>query len=401
MRALGMAAAAWLVGSAAWAAPGDVGTRETWLTPAHNAAAFQNIDELFPSRRIPGAAQPLALAPAARPFAPSYAYEGKTYSVDDFMTRNKVSGLLILKGQTVLLERYAQGADAGTKFVSFSMGKSIVSTLIGLAIAEGKIGGLDDPIARYLPDVKGGAYETATIRDVLEMSSGTSFEEAYAEGRSSIAQFIGVFEKNQGGLYDFARNFPAASKPGVKFKYASADTEILGAVLRKVLGDEPLAAYLSRKVWAPMGAESEARWMMDAPGGPGHEVAAGGVLARLRDYGRFGLLFARGGELNGQRIVPAAWVAAATRPNRPQVEYGKLSAAHGWGYGYQWWLPPGEKGVFVAIGIFGQYIYVDPKRDLVIVKTAAWPTAGDGLSAVETLEFYRGVAATLDKQASR
>ncbi|MCW5759647.1 MAG: serine hydrolase, partial [Phenylobacterium sp.] len=328
-----IAAAVWLAGATAMAATAataaDVGTRETWLAPAHNAAAFQNIDELFPSRRVPGATKVLPLTPAATPLAATYVYEGRTYSTEDFMTRNKVSGLLILKGQTVLLERYAQGADAGTTFVSFSMGKSIVSTLIGLAIAEGRIGGLDDPIAKYLPDVKGGAYEAATIRDVLEMSSGTSFQEAYAEGGSSIAKFIGVFEKNEGGLYDFARDFPAVRKPGTKFQYASADTEVLGAVLRKALGGEPLAAYLSRKVWAPMGAEAEARWMMDAPGAPGHEVAAGGVLARLRDYGRFGLMFARGGELNGRRIVPADWVAAATRANRPQVENGRLSAEHG------------------------------------------------------------------------
>ena len=396
MRVLELAAlAVWTVAGAAWAGAPDVGTRETWLAPAHNAAAFQNMEELFPSRAVKAGGQAYALVPAATPFSPTYQLDGETRTVENFMASNEVSSLLILKGNTILLERYARGADADTRFVSFSMGKSVVSTLIGLAIAEGKIGGLDDPIARYLPDVKGGAYETATIRDLLEMSSGASFDEAYAQAGSPIARFIGVFARNQGGLYDFAKAFPSAGRPGARFNYASADTEVLGAMLTQALG-EPISAYLSRKVWAPMGAQTEARWLLDAPGAQGHEVAAGGILATARDYGRFGLLFAHGGELNGQRIVPADWVAAATRPNRPQVQYGALGTRIPYGYGYQWWLSPQRDGAFMAIGIHGQYIIVDPKRDLVIVKTSAWPAAGDGPRAVETLAFYRGVAAAAD-----
>ncbi|MBU1376921.1 MAG: beta-lactamase family protein [Alphaproteobacteria bacterium] len=392
-----LAAAAWV--ASAHAAT-DVGNRQTWLSPTYNAAAFTNMEELFPSRRVAAGGKLLALTPAALPLVPTYMVGGQTRTVDDFMAGNQATGLLILKGQTILYERYARGADAQTRFVSFSMGKSIVSTLIGEALAEGKIASLDDPIAKYLPDVKGGAYEIATIRDLLEMLSGTSFDEGYARPGSPIARFIGVFAANQGGLYDFARAFPSAGKPGTKFNYASADTEVLGALLTKAIG-EPISDYLSRKVWAPMGAESDARWLLDAPGSTGHEVAAGGVLARLRDYGRFGLLFARKGELNGQRIVPSDWVAAATRPNRPQVAYGALGTNTPYGYGYQWWLAPGGEGVFVAIGIYGQYLIVDPKRDLVIVKTAAWPAAGDGPRAEETLAFYKGVADALDRRGGK
>jgi len=381
----------------------DVGSRATWLAPDHNAAAFQGMEELFPSRRVKASDTVLPLRVAPRAIAPTYRFEGQTRSLDDFIARNHVSGLLVLKGQDILLERYALGADPDTRFVSFSMGKSVVSTLVGLALADGKIASLKDPVAKYLPEVKGGAYEAASIEDVLNMSSGTSFQEAYTDANSGIAKFIGVFSRNQGGLYDFARQIPSGGAPGQVFNYASADTEVLGMLVRRATG-EPLADYLSRKVWAPMGAETEARWMLDGPGAAGAEVAAGGVLARLRDYGRFGLLFARGGELSGRRIVPGEWVADATRPHRPNLAPGKLGGRSQLGYGYQWWLAPdrpGREGLFMAIGIHGQYILVDRKRDLVIVKTAAWPTAGDAALAEETYAFFDGVIDAVDRGTAR
>lgn len=398
---LGLLAAVAVAGSASAA---DVGSRATWLSPQHNAAAFQGGEELFPSRRVRGAETPLALTVAASPIAPSYSFEGKTLGLDDFISRNHASGVLVLKGQEVLLERYALGSDRDTRFISFSMGKSVVSTLVGLAVADGKIRSVKDKVIAYLPEVKGGAYETATIEDVLNMSSGTSFDEGYADPKSGIAKFIGVFSANQGGLYDFARQIPSARPPGRQFNYASADTEVLGMLVRRATG-EPLADYLSRKVWAPMGAESDARWVLDAPGAAGQEVAAGGVLAKLRDYGRFGLLFARGGELNGTRVVPAAWAADAVRAHRPNLEPGKLGGRSVLGYGYQWWLAPsrpGREGIFMAIGIHGQYIMVDPKRDLVIVKTAAWPMAGGDPKLVEeTYAFFDGVIDAVDRGGAR
>ena len=399
----------WILGLAsalAMAAPAgaaDVGSRATWLSPEHNAAAFQGMEELFPSRRVQAGPQALPLSVAPRSIAPTYRFEGRALGLDDFIARNHVSGLLVLKGQDILLERYALGADPDTRFVSFSMGKSVVSTLVGLALADGKIVSLKDPVAKYLPEVKGGAYETASIEDVLNMSSGTSFQEAYAEAGSGIVRFIGVFSANQGGLYDFARQIPSARPPGQIFNYASADTEVLGMLVRRAVG-EPLADYLSRKVWAPMGAEADARWMLDAPGAAGQEVAAGGVLARLRDYGRFGLLFARGGELDGRRIVPADWSVEAVRPHRPNLAPGKLGGRSQLGYGYQWWLAPdrpGREGLFMAIGIHGQYILVDRKRDLVIVKTAAWPTASAPALAEETFAFFDGVIDAVDREAAR
>ena len=380
-----------------------VGVRGTWGEPANAPSAFHNMEELFPSRRIAPPATALPLKEPTGPLAFTYTYKGKTKTLEDFAADTRTSGLLILRGDQILHERYYMGASPDSRFISFSVGKSFVSTLIGIALAEGKIRSLDDRMIDYLPDLKGGAYEKTTIKDVLEMSSGTEFDEEYTSAKSGIAGFLGRFDANQGGLYDYSRQFKSAHAPGAKFNYASADTEVLGMLVRRAVG-EPLADYLSRKVWAPMGAEADARWMLDAPGAAGQEVAAGGVLARLRDYGRFGLLFARGGELDGRRIVPADWSVEAVRPHRPNLAPGKLGGRSQLGYGYQWWLAPdrpGREGLFMAIGIHGQYILVDRKRDLVVVKTAAWPTASNPALAEETFAFFDGVIDAVDREAAR
>ncbi len=386
-------AAVCLLGGSATAQTADVGGRANWLAPPWNQAAFQNAEELFPSRRVRAAGPALPLTPSARPWTPTYEFGGKPRDAVQFMADGGAVGLLVLKGDKVVYERYAPGADARTRFISFSMGKSIVSTLVGLAIEDGRIRSVKDKVIDYLPEVKGGAYEAATIQDVLEMSSGTSFSETYADGASGIGRFIGVYNRNEGGLYDFSRGFTAARKPGEAFNYASADTEILGALVARATG-EPLSDYLSRRLWTPMGAEGEARWLLDAPGSAGRELAAGGILSTLRDYGRFGLLFARGGKVGDRQVVPAAWVAEATRPNRPQVQYGKLRTGSPFGYGYQWWLAPGGDGAFMAIGIYGQNIYVDPKNDVVVVKLSAWAAAsGEERQYLEDYALYRAVSA--------
>ena len=266
-------------------AKGGVGVRGTWGAPEHSAAAFHNMEELFPSRRVAPGDQVTALKAPAAPFAASYDFKGKTHDLDAFAANTRTTGLLIMRGDQILYERYYQGSSPDSRFVSFSVGKSFVSSLIGIALAEGKIRSLDDLMIDYLPQLKGGAYETATIRDVLEMSSGTSFNEAYTDPKSGIGGFIALFDQNKGGVYDYSRKFKSARKPGEKFNYASADTEILGALLAKVTGQQ-VAGYMSEKLWKPMGAEGEARWILDQPGDAGRELAAGGLLIRLRDYAR-------------------------------------------------------------------------------------------------------------------
>ncbi len=385
----GALAATVLASGPAWAQE-NVGVRGTWSAPANSAGAFHNMEELFPTRRIAPGDKVMPLQSPSAPFAQSYSFKGKTYDLDAFATNTRTTGLIIMRGNKILYERYYQGSAPDSRFVSFSVGKSFVSSLIGIALSEGKIRSLDDRIDAYLPDLKGGAYEGVTIRNVLEMSSGTSFDEEYTDAKSGIGGFIALFDQNRGGLYDYSRKFKSARKPGVKFNYASADTEILGALLAKVTGQQP-ADYMSQKLWKPMGAEAEARWILDQPGDAGHEIAAGGLLIRLRDYARFGYLAAHDGAFDGRQVLPKGWIAQATQPQSPQVDYGKLGDGP-LGYGYQWWLIPGPDRAFTGEGIYGQFLMVNPALGLVMVKTSHWTGAWDEAMSEETFALFQALS---------
>jgi len=361
------------------------------FTTENTAVTYRNIEEILPTRRIAAASTPSPLAPPAAPFDVHYRFDDASYSIADFVARTDTTGLLILKGDQVLYEGYFQGADAQDLFMSFSMGKSFVSTLVAFAVADGKIKSIGDPIIAYLPELKGSAYESATVKQVLQMATGTSYTEEYEDKDSDIATFAAIVARNRGGLYDFARSFKGINKPGEKFYYATTNTEVLGALVARVTG-RPLSEYLSEKLWRPLGAEAPARWLLDAPGSAGRELAGGGLQVRLRDYGRFGLLFAGLGQWHGAQLLPVGWVEAATRPADPYVDYGKLVAGYPLGYGYQWWCLPGANHRFTAQGIHGQFILVDPAQKLVVVKLSSWRHAWEDKKEAETYAFFEAVA---------
>ena len=368
--------------------------RSGWALGVGRAETFRNIAEILPTRRIAASATPFPLRQTDRSFGVRYAFQGATYTLDDFVRRTDTTGLLILKDDVILYEGYFQGADDKDTFQSFSAGKSFVSTLVGFALADGKIKSLEDPIAIYLPEVKGSAYEHAKIRDVLQMASGTSYTEEYEDPDSDIAEFARIADRSEGGLYDFARSFKAKRPPGTQFYYASTDTEMLGALVHRVTG-QSLSAYMSEKLWKPIGAEATARWALDASGAKGREIAAGALQITLRDYARFGYLFAHDGMMGAKRVLPAGWVAEATVPRAPYLEYGKLEPNDPTGYGYQWWCIPDEHRSFTAEGIHGQYVMVDPIQHVVVVKLSAWPEAWDDVKAAETVAFFEAVTGTL------
>ena len=366
--------------------------RTTWALGESPAATYRNLPEILPSRRIAAPATASTLVAPSAPFEVGYTFEGKHYSIAEFPARTDTTGLLILKGNHILFEGYYQGADSQDQFLSFSTGKSFVSTLVALAIGDGKIASIEDPVIKYLPEVAGSAYEKARIKDVLQMSSGTSYSEEYEDPKSDIATYIATINANVGGVYDFARSFKPVRPPGQKFYYASMDTEVLGALVARVTG-RSLAAYMSEKLWKPIGAEAPARWVIDQPGAAGREMAAGGLLMRLRDYGRFGLLFANGGRVNGQQLLPAGWAETATRPQSPQVDYGKLDPGYALGYGYQWWCLPGPHHRFTAQGIHGQFVLVDPVEHVVMVKLSSWAHAWEETKEAETYALFEAVTA--------
>lgn len=367
---------------------------ETWIEPKNTAATYRNMEEIFPTRRIASGAWISPLIAPMETFDVRYTVDGQPHGIADFASRTDTTGLLILKGDRIIFEGYYQGADSNDLFQSFSAGKSFVSTLVGMALSDGKIQSLDDRVSKYLPEVKGSAYEVATIRQVLEMSSGTSYTEEYEDPKSDIAEFAAIVSKNRGGLYDFCRSFKAARPPGQLFHYATCDTEVLGALVTRVSGTT-LSSYLSEKLWKPLGAEAPARWLLDQPGAAGREMAGGGLQVRLRDYGRFGLLFANRGQWHGRQLLPAGWMEEATRPHDPQVEYGRLVPGYPLGYGYQWWLFPGEHRAFTAQGIHGQFVMVDPVEQVVVVKLSSWQQAWEDPKEAETYTFFAAVVEAL------
>ena len=365
--------------------------RATWVLDNSPPVTYRSLSEILPTRRIAPAATPSTLKEPSKPFDVHYSFDGSEHTIADFAVRTGTTGLLILKGNQILFEGYYQGADRQDNFMSFSTGKSVVSTLVGLAIGDGKIASVEDPIIKYLPELKGSAYAKARIRDVLQMSSGTSYTEEYEDPKSDFIHFAEAITRNEGGLYDFSRSFKAAHPPGEKFYYASTDTEILGALVARVTGNS-VSAYMSAKLWQPMGAEAAARWIIDQPGAPGREVAAGGLQIQLRDFGRFGSLFAHDGQVQGRRVLPEGWVEQATRPSSPQVQFGKLYPGYPLGYGFQWWCLPGPHHSFTAQGIHGQFVLVDPAEDLVVVKLSSWPHAWEDKMEAETYAFFGAVA---------
>lgn len=352
----------------------------SYMTPPHSAYYFHHIDELgFRIDRVRRAGPIHRLVASRAPFPEvRYAASGGELGLDQYFVRTHVTGFLVLRGDTILLERYFHGASPRSRFVSQSIAKSILSILVGVAVDEGRIGGVADPVTRYLPALAGTGYDGVTIEQALQMSTGVDYSEDYRDSTSGAARIGAALVRGQPSFFEFVRSMrPTAVPPGTQFQYQSVNSQLLGEVLEAATG-VPLARWAERALWRRLGAEADA-FFYQAKDQP-DTCAFACFNATLRDYGRVGLLMLRGGELGGRRVVSADWVrrsvtadAAHLRP-RPAGP----AALPRLGYGYQWWIPPGGDGAFMAIGIFGQAIYVNPARGVVVVQTAAWPDAIGG-----------------------
>lgn len=335
--------------------------------PEEQIAGYRNTELLYPTRVIEAGEVPFALSSRTANFSDlTYEVDGETFTLDEFVERHRVAGLLVLRGDDILLERYGLGNTEDSRWISFSIAKSVVSMLIGAAIEDGYIQSVDEPVTRYLPLLSGGGYDDVTIEQVLQMSSGVEWDETYDDPESDVAS------TPQGNLpfLEYMRERPRAAEPGEVFNYNTGETNLAGAVLRAAIGNN-LATYLSSKIWQPFGMEHDAVWMLHEPGGG--ELGGCCISATLRDYGRLGRFALRGGVLSdGTRVLPEGWMEQSTAPSEGSE-----------GYGYLWWLLGGDQdGDFAAIGIFGQLIFMDPEDDLVIVTHSAWPRAvGEELSA--------------------
>jgi CubicO group peptidase (beta-lactamase class C family) len=264
------------------------------------------------------------------------------------------------------MERYGLGRTQNDRWTSFSVGKSVTSTLIGAAIRDGYIKSLASPVTDYLPELNGSAYDGVTIGDLITMRSGVKWNENYSDPKSDVNQFgfRAVEKSGEDPVEAYMAKLPRAHKSGTTFHYDTGETELAGILVARAT-KKHLADYLSEKIWSKIGTEQDAVWMLDTAG---HEHGGCCISMTLRDYARFGLFFLHGGMADSKPVLPDGWMKAASST---QV----MSDEPNIGYGYFWWIHP--NGTYEAEGIFGQSIFLDPRNDLVIVTNSAWPAADD------------------------
>ena len=358
---------------------------------AQRALRFRTMNQNLPTRTVARATVASVLRDSPQQLSISYTYEGSTYDIEDFPARTDTTGLLVLHDGVILFEGYYLGADESSRFLSMSVAKSFVSTLLGIARGEGLVASFDDAVTDYLSELAGTGYEGVAIKHILQMSSGVDFVEEYENEESDIARLGAAAFGGEERVNELARSYGRKREPGTEFYYASVDTQILCMLLAKVTGMK-LSSYMAEKLWQPLGAEHDAYWILDQEGEDGVEAAFGGLNVSLRDYGRLGLLMAYDGVWQGKRILPEGWVAEATIPDAPHVEPGKLMEGYKMGYQYQWWTFPDEDKSFTGEGIYGQLLMVNPVLDLVLVKTSAWPSAWVGAKEVESWALFEAVS---------
>jgi CubicO group peptidase (beta-lactamase class C family) len=320
----------------------------------------------------------------------SYTYNGGSKLVRAWLDTTKTTSLLVLREGRIAHEEYLLGTKAEDQRISWSMAKSFLSAMFGVAISDGQIKSLDDSVDAYVPKLKGTVYEGVTIRNVLNMASGVKFDENYEAFGSDINKMGRVLALG-GSMDDFAAGLAAREREqGQLRQYTSIDTHILGMVLRAVTGKD-LPVLMQEMLWSKLGVEDDAYYVTD---GYGVAFALGGLNLRTRDYARFGQMMLNFGVANGVQIIPTAWAIDSVLPSAPPAS----NPNDQFGYGYQWWVPKNSNEEFFAIGIYGQYIYVNRPARVVIVKTSAHRDFdNDGkygaLIEEETIEMFRGIAA--------
>lgn len=329
---------------------------------------FRNFHTLFPSERVNIGDDTWEFNRDIRPIPQTFVHNGEERSVAEFLQKTWTTGIAVAVDGTIVAEEYYRGYDSAALPTSFSMAKSFVSALVGIAIEDRHIRSVHDRVESYLPDFGGTAYGAVSIQDLLTMSSGLGFDEDYDSVLSDINMLpLRVFGF-QDAIPDLVRDTKAVREPGLFNEYISSDSIMLALVVEAAVG-KSLSRYLEQTIWIPTGMEHPAYWNTDYHGNTmGHAF----LSAALRDYLRFGRLYLNQGRWVDRQIIPAAWVSESVYRDEQRLQPGENPDSH-WtfGYGYQWWIPEEPEGDFVAIGIWGQYIYVHPEHQVVISKTSA------------------------------
>ena len=310
-------------------------------------------------------------------------------NVEIYMREQRTAGLVIIQDGKLRLEQYGLGFDGTGQWTSFSVAKSFTSTLVGAAIKDGFIKSIEDEVSDYIPNLKGSAYDDVSIKQLLTMTSGVRWNEDYEDKNSDVALFNDhKAEPGVDATVSYMRTLSREAPAGDKWAYKTGETNLIGVLVSSATG-KTLSAYLSEKIWAPFGMEQNGSWLL---GSTGHEISGCCIQASTRDFARFGQFMLEGAQIDGKPVLPEKWIASATTR---QADIGHP----GRGYGYQWWTD--DDGSFAAQGIFGQGIFIDPKRKLVIASNSNWPKATDyDTVGAQREAFYKSVQAAVDAEAN-
>ncbi len=351
-------------------------------TQAQRDAQFSQMYKLFPGDRIARGGQVHAL-PTGAPLTPRW---DDATTLDSYMQAQHIAGVMVLQHGRIRLQRYAANSGPRQRWTSFSVAKSFTSTLLGAALREGHIHSLDDTLVTYIPQLHGSAYAEVTVRQLLTMTSGVRWNEDYADPKSDVAQmYRSACSNSQPHVLPYLQKLPRAWPAGTHWNYNTAETDLLGILVQRAT-HRSLARYLSETIWKPYGMAADAYWLKDEC--DGSDTGGSGLSATLADYARMGQFMLDGARIHGQPVVADAWLQGALRQQQDVGESGR-------GYGYQWWTY--DDGSYAGIGIFGQLLYVDPQRQLVLVQAGAWPQAGSKALVASRREFIAAVKRAADE----
>lgn len=315
------------------------------------------------------------------------ASDGHTpFDLNAYMAEQRAVGVLVLVNGQVRLENYGMNYGSTMRWTSFSVAKSFTSSLLGAAIKDGYIKSVDQLVTDFIPEFKGTGYDGVTIRQVLTMTSGVHWVEDYNDPHSDVAQFDHVKTvPGEEAIVTYLKKLPREFTPGTKWVYKTGETGLIGVIVSRAT-KQPLADYLSKKIWAPYGMEQNGFWLLDKSG---HEIGGCCISATLADYARIGQLMLENGKVNGNSIFPNGWIEAATHTQTP-------IGIKGHGYGYQWWTY--EDGSYAAMGHYGQGIVIDPKRKLILAFNSDYPSNKEPARRVSQLSFFRQLQRAVDKE---
>lgn len=357
---------------------------------------FAKVPDMFPVTTLKPADTPHEWKSSSLETLPeSYVHLGTARQTANFLSETDTSAMIVIKDGQIRYENYWLTGGRNTSWPSWSVAKSYVSALIGIAIEEGLIKSVQDPITDYLPELNGSGYDGVSIKDILQMSSGARWNEDYSDFKSDINR-LGRIIALGGSLDKFSTQIGPDLPPGTYNRYNSADTQVLGRLIVAVSGFS-LSEYMDQKLWKPLGAESNGHWLVD---NKGMEMAFAGFNATARDYAKLGQLYLNKGKWNGKQIIPNDWVNASVTPDAPHLMPGDNPASNNdFGYGYQWWVLDGDEGEYTAMGVYNQFIYINPARNIVIVKLSANSQFGvtddqESYRDQETISLLRQIART-------